>query len=114
MKASDELLKAQGYYQEALHLQQLMQYTNHVAEALEGLAGIAARTGDQKRAVRLFAAAHAHREATSWPRWRDQAADYARDLELARSLCDSETWEENWTLGSAMTLEQAVIMALSS
>ncbi|MFN8470093.1 MAG: helix-turn-helix domain-containing protein [Caldilineaceae bacterium] len=113
MKASGKLLKAQGYFQEALRLQQLMRYTNHVAEALEGLAGIAARGGHCDRATQLFAAAHAHREATSWPRWRDQAADYARDLEWARTLCAGGTWEENWTQGSAMTLEQAVVLALA-
>ena len=46
MKAYDELHKALRYYHEALRLQQLMQYTNLVAETLEGVAGIAARAGD--------------------------------------------------------------------
>ena len=107
------LTTRQGYYREALRLQQLMQYTNHVAEALEGLAGIAARTGDIGRAVCLLAAAHGHREATAWPRWRDQAADYSHDVAFARAQLDPVTWQEHWERGCAMTLAQAVALALA-
>lgn len=112
-KAQGDPQRAHGQFCAALRLQQVMGYTNHVAEGLEGVAGIAAQEGQTLMAARLFAAAHAHREATFWPRWRDQEADYAADLALARSGLAGRIWEENWALGCAMPLEDAVKLALA-
>ena len=112
MRLRDDPERACGFFREALHIHQQMHYIPTIADGLEGLAGIAAEAGDPVRAARLFAVAHAHREANAAPRWRDMDAIYARDLALARSLLNAEEWHAAWTDGRTMPLDQAVIYAL--
>ncbi len=45
--------------------------------------------------------------------WPHQVAGYERDVTAARNQLDAETWDTEWAIGCAMTLEQAVEYALS-
>ncbi len=105
--------QARALYHEALRLQQQMHFVYLTADCLEGLAGVAAREGQPIPAARLFGAAQAQREATAMQRWRHRDAWYEHDLALARSQLDPDTWHAAWTAGGAMTLEQAVEVALA-
>jgi predicted ATPase/transcriptional regulator with XRE-family HTH domain len=113
MRLLDDAGRARGCYRDALCIQQQMHYLPSVSDGLEGLAGMAASEGDPLRAVRLFGAAQAHRDAIAAPRWRDRDASYARDVALARSLLDEEAWRAAWAAGGAMPLDQAVAYALA-
>jgi non-specific serine/threonine protein kinase len=108
-----ERQRAAARYAEALRLQQQMRYLHYVADGLEGLGGIAAEHGDGRMAARLVGAADAHRRSIAMPRWPHHEAGYAADLAYARSLIDTEEWEEAWEAGAATLLEQAVAAALA-
>jgi hypothetical protein len=78
-----------------------------------GLASVAARRGRTERAARLFGATEALREkmgvAVSWSRWRDLNE---HDLGRVREELGREAFEEEWTRGKAMTLEETAAAAL--
>ncbi len=91
-----------------------MHYVQHMADGLEGLASIAVSVQDPLRAVRLFGAAHVHRESIAMTRPYHQAADYERSIALTRSQLDDAAWDAAWAAGCAMPLEQAVEYALAA
>jgi len=86
----------------------------HVAFCAAGLAGTAAREGRAERAARLFGVADALNERTgagvSWPVLRNLNE---RDLAATREKLEPGAFEEAWTEGRAMSLEEAVTYALS-
>ena len=80
---------------------------------LVGLAGVAARRGDPKRAARLFGAAEALGEAASVaPAFPPTRALYEQDLASTRAQLDAETLEAAWAEGRALTLTEAAAEAL--
>lgn len=113
MRLLDDHERARGFYRDALHIQQQMQYVQQINEGLDGLAGIAAAEGDPARAARLFGAAQAHCEAMAAPRWSHLDPIYDRDIALARSLLGPDEWHAAWTAGYAMPLDQAIAYALT-
>ena len=60
---------ARSLFHEALRMQQQMRYVYTTADCLESFGGLEAAQGRPIQAVRLFAAAQAHREATGMHRW---------------------------------------------
>jgi predicted ATPase/class 3 adenylate cyclase len=80
--------------------------------ALEGLASAAAMHGRARRAVTLFGAAAALREAFGTPPPPINQADNERGIATARAQLDEATFNAAWIAGRAMTLEQAVAYAL--
>ena len=89
-----------------------MHYVEITADALEGLAGIAAVCREPARAARLFGAAQAHRETHATRRPRHLDAVYARDLALARSQLTCAQWEAAWQGGYSMPIDEAAAYAL--
>ncbi len=83
MRALGEPRRAIDAYTDALQIHQGMHYVEIVADALEGLAGIAAACRDPARAAQLFGAA-THIEATCPCACSICDAVYACDLALAR------------------------------
>lgn len=112
MRFRGDNVQSHQFYTNALRLQQQMHYFHWIAEGLEGLATIATEIGDLTRAVHLFGAAHAHRQASGLARLYHQEADYERALAFAHSQLDSATWDATWAAGCALSLEQAVEYAL--
>ncbi|MDZ4717391.1 MAG: hypothetical protein SH847_02900, partial [Roseiflexaceae bacterium] len=106
--------QARSSYDEALRLQQDMDYLHNVAENLEGLAAIAAAEYAPAQAAILFGAAEAHRRVIAMPHWEPQELWSDRGIALARSQLDPTQWEVAWQQGYAMSLEQAVAYALES
>ena len=105
---------ASRFYKDALCLQQQMHYVQHIADGLEGLAAIAVADHDPMRAVRLFGAAHVHRQSIAITRPYHQEVGYECDVALTRNQLDAAAWEANWVAGCAMTLEPAVEYALAA
>jgi non-specific serine/threonine protein kinase len=114
LRMAGQARRAREYYHEALRLQQEMHYVHYVADALEGLAGIASAENDPAHAAVLFGVAEMHRRAIAMPRWQHQEAWYDRDTALASAQLASEQWEIAWERGYAMTVDEGVMYALGS
>jgi predicted ATPase/DNA-binding XRE family transcriptional regulator len=99
--------------QESIGLARMLRDEYNFVYCATGLAGVATRGGRAERGVRLFGAARAVSERTgadvSWSAWRSLNE---RDLAAAREMLDPETFERAWTVGLAMTLEEAIEEAL--
>lgn len=72
-----------------------------IADSLENLAGLAARSGDPSRAPMLGGAAEALREEIGVPLSPAERERYERHLDLARSQLNSEEWDLQWAKGRA-------------
>ena len=80
--------------------------------ALEGFACVAGAEGETERAARLWGAAQTLHEAKSIPRDIDFLAEADACISAVRSGMGEEAWEEAWTKGRAMTLDETVSYVL--
>ncbi|MGN6813565.1 MAG: LuxR C-terminal-related transcriptional regulator, partial [Thermomicrobiales bacterium] len=85
---------------------------SRMAECLRGLGAVAARAGAPDRAARLFGAAERLRETTGPPAYASQAT-YERSLAVARARLAQATWAAAWAAGRALTLDEAIALALT-
>lgn len=104
--------RSQASFHEALQLAQEPGARLEVAQCFEGLAGLSSEQGHPHRAARLFGAAEALREAigTGLPAGHD--ADHSRDVEAVRTRLAEQAFEEMWSAGRELDLEQAIAYAL--
>ena len=86
--------------------------TRRMLYTLEGFARMAAHQGQLERATQLFAFAAATREARNYPLVPVDQALIDRALLLVKTQLDDTTFEALWAEGGAMTLVQAVAVAL--
>ena len=114
-----ESQQAAALFEECLRLFVELGNKMAIAECLEGLASVAA--GDRRpvddgnpaeRAVRLFGAAEALREAASTPLPPYRRAEVDRDLATARAKLDEPAFVAAWESGRSMTMERAAAYAL--
>ena len=112
-RARGDLDAALGCYRESLALAGERGDPLWAADALDGVAGVAAARGQAERAARLFGAAAALREqlgAAVVP-WEHPARE--RDLAAARAALEPAAFEAAWAAGAALPLEAAVAEALA-
>jgi DNA-binding CsgD family transcriptional regulator/tetratricopeptide (TPR) repeat protein len=81
--------------------------------ALEGMASLAAASGDAPRAAHLWGAAEAERESTGIALPPGDRALHEPYLVSAHSRLGKDAWEEELDEGRAMSLEEAAEYALS-
>jgi hypothetical protein len=79
---------------------------------IEGLASLLVNQGYPKRAVHLFAWADAMREKPGDHRLSIEQADVERDLAIIHSKLNDPEFAKFSTEGRAMTLAQAITLAL--
>ena len=77
-----------------------------MAEAVFCLAGTAAATGDPGRAARLAAAGELHYSRLT-PEGMFLDDEVRASIETAKATSDPRIWQEAWTTGSAMSLDEA-------
>ena len=77
-------------------------------ETLEGLACVAVARGETERAAKLFGACEVLREVMGTPPEPGESALQEPYLAAARSQLDDRSWQEAWTEGRAMTLEEVI------
>jgi predicted ATPase/class 3 adenylate cyclase len=106
--------EASAHAREELRLAREIGMKLCILEAITCLAGVAAATGDAARAAVLAAAAEVHSSLLApYPSVMD--AEFQQPaIERARAVCDPETWEQAWTAGQAMSLDEAAEYAQSS
>jgi len=83
-----------------------------VACDLDVLAAVPGERGDIPRAVRLWGAAEALRDAIGAAQPGDEAALLGPFVEAARSRLEGKAWEVAWAEGVAMGQDEAVAYAL--
>jgi predicted ATPase/class 3 adenylate cyclase/Tfp pilus assembly protein PilF len=107
----EDLGRAADLYKESLTLSWEIGLNPLVQGALEGFACLAGAKGDVERAARLWGAAQALHEAKGIPRDPDFLAEADARISAVRSGMGEEAWEEAWSKGRAMTLDEAVSYA---
>lgn len=66
----------------------------------------------ERRAARLYGAAHAMRRATGAAMHTDDLSEWERDVGIVRSRLGDEAFEKEWTAGLSMPLDAALEAAL--
>jgi hypothetical protein len=112
-RARDDLGEAQSHHREALQAFVEMGHKLAAVEAMESLAGLAARTDRFEKAVCLFGAVEAIREAIGSVRFASEESSYQADLALARTGLADEAFDRAWSTGRAMSLDEAAAFALT-
>jgi tetratricopeptide (TPR) repeat protein len=82
-----------------------------IAISLEGLAAVFAGLGSSLRAARIWGAAERQRAVVGSPLWPRDRPDYNRNVAVARAA-DDAAFDDAWREGGALTLEQAIDLAL--
>ena len=84
-----------------------------VVESLEGVAGVAAATGAPIRAARLWGAADALRQEDGIPRSTRESMIFDRQVKAVHDALTPDEFDQAWNQGRAMSLEDAVGLALA-
>jgi predicted ATPase/DNA-binding CsgD family transcriptional regulator/DNA-binding XRE family transcriptional regulator len=106
-----QVAQATAYFAEALALGQALGHEINSANALAGLAAVAAALKRLQPAARLLSAATARWEATGYQLDRVDQTTYGRYLATVRAQIDPATFDAAWADGQALPLEQAIAEA---
>ena len=104
---------ARTLYEESLSLSVELGDRWISAISLEGLARVAAATGQPEAAARLLGAADAVRDATGATRSAYFRPLHERNLAQARARLGADAFEAAWAAGRTLTLEQAPALLLA-
>jgi hypothetical protein len=103
--------RAAALLAESLALSRRLGITGETANALEVLAGLVQRRGRSERAVRLYGAAEALREARAFPRPATHARLYQAAVAVARSALDEPTFSAAWAAGRTLGWDEILAEA---
>jgi predicted ATPase len=109
--------RARALFQEGLVLCRLLEEQRAAIACLTGLAELAAIQQQAERAARLWGAAEALCEASHNARAWAQAfwhASHDQNVAAARAALGEQAFEAAWEAGRALTLEEAIRLALES
>jgi tetratricopeptide (TPR) repeat protein len=85
-----------------------------VAHQLECFGFIALAQNEDRRALQLFAAANAFREKGGTPMTPDEQTYFGEQLKNVRERLDAKQFNSLWSQGRAMTMEQAIELAVEA
>ncbi|HVN54262.1 MAG TPA: adenylate/guanylate cyclase domain-containing protein [Anaerolineaceae bacterium] len=111
-RAQGNFVEAKKTYQETIKVFQDQGNLPAVAHQLECFAMIAIVEEEPLRAAKLFGAADVLRERTGHQRTDEEEAEHAQFISRLRSMLNEEDVNKLWSEGRAMTIEQAIQMAL--
>jgi predicted ATPase/class 3 adenylate cyclase len=100
--------EARRCYLESMAIRRALGNKEGMAACLEGLAAADEGMGQPERAVRLFAAAEALRQALGAVLSPPERADHDRLVAAARAVLGEPVFASAWTEGRALPLEQAI------
>ena len=105
--------KARGLFDEQLAITRELGDRLALAYSLEGLAAVIAGLGDYPRAVNIWGATERLREEVAAPLPESVRPIYDRRVEAARAgMGDDVSFDRAWQDGRAMSIEQAIALAL--
>jgi len=105
---------AQNLYRETIVAFRDVAQTGAVAHQLECFGFIALAQNQNERALQLFAAANALRENGGTPMTPDEQVYFDEQLIALHEKTDSIKFDSAWSMGRAMTIQQAIEFALES
>jgi predicted ATPase len=108
-----DLRQARQMFENSIRRTQAADFKIALVFALEGIASLSVNQKQPECAARLFAWADAMREKIGDRRPPVEQASVEGDLVIIRSQLDEAAFEQAYEIGRAMTLEQAVVYALS-
>ncbi len=108
-----DIRRAQEQFTDGLGLAQQSNDRLLIALNVMGFAGVAVAQRRAKRAVRLFAAGESLMSPFATSIWRRYYPNFTRDVDSVRAQLDRDTFDAAWRDGYAMTLDQAVHLAVS-
>lgn len=106
--------RARDLFRAALPIHQQLGHVRMITTTIQGLATLDARSGLAERAIRLFGAADAFREAIVHPLQSPDEWRYRESVELARSQVDPTTFARIWNEGRTLSIEAAIDYALDT
>ncbi len=109
-----DIERAVARFRESLDLYRSMGTAAGLAACLEGMAATLLERGLPQNGVRLWAAAAALREVQGIPLPSASRTDVERFLATGRQALVAGTFDTAWEEGSALTIEQAIRLALNS
>jgi predicted ATPase/class 3 adenylate cyclase len=105
---------ARALHEESLAIRRQLGDWQGIADSLEGLAAVASAPVGSLRAARVWGAAARLREEVGAPLPRIELPVYERRVAAARvALGDDAAFDRAWQEGRALTLEQAIELALN-
>jgi predicted ATPase len=104
--------QAKRLYRESLQVRHALMDKRGIAECFESLVEVAVAEGQPVRAARLFAAAHWLRETSSTPLDAHGRPAQERAVANARTALGEDAFAAAWAEGRALSLEEAVALAL--
>ncbi|MGH8104027.1 MAG: tetratricopeptide repeat protein [bacterium] len=104
---------AKTLFKEALQLFRKLGDRSGFAECIEGLAGLAADS-NARHAARLYGAAERLREEIGSPIVPNDRPSYERDVLCVRNTLDPQSFSVAWAFGRAMSLDEALALALAN
>jgi tetratricopeptide (TPR) repeat protein len=108
-----EFTRARELFHESLSIRRDLGLRRGCAYSFEGLAHLAEQENQVARALQLFAAARSLRLLIGAPLDADVQERYTRTLVSLRARLGDVSYDIEWSKGAAMTLEQALDLALS-
>ena len=104
---------ASALYQESLIMVRELGDPKGIANSLQSLAAVVDALGNHVRAARIWGAAERLREEIGFPLPPNDRPRYERRVAAARAvLGDDAAFDRAWQDGRALTLEQAIKVAL--
>jgi non-specific serine/threonine protein kinase len=104
--------QAKALFAESLGLRRELGDKLTAPNTVEALASAAAAQGEAERTARLYGVVEKLNEVMGIPQDAGEDALTGPYLAAARSQLDEAAWQEAWTQGRAMTLEEAISYAL--
>ena len=104
----EDLESAHAYFAESLVISQRIGSKRSLATGLEGLAGVAALSGNPLRATHSLGAAEACRQATGIVRPIEERATYKRTAEIVRIALGKSEFEATCNIGRTIPLDDLI------
>lgn len=110
----NDYASAKGYFCDCLKIAQEIGYKLLIAESLESISVLVMLQKRLKCACNLWGAAEILRESIGAPIPPDDRLKHEEPLDLLRADLGVKAYTEAWSEGRAMTLEQAIALALEA
>ncbi len=111
--SSGDYKAARSLYDESLAIRLQVEDRLGITCSFENLASVSAVEGHPVRAAHLWGAAEALRTVLGAPMQQDEMVRHSKQTAIARvSLADDPTFDCAWEAGKAMSMEQAIALAL--
>lgn len=109
--SQEDYVEAYTCFHESLVIHKALEDKGAIAHNLTGIATVLFDMGEHQKAVCLWGAADALREALS-PIPRSERDKYDQQVTRARAVLGDSAFAAAWEVGDAMTLQHAVAYAL--